>query len=80
MWHSVWHQDGTGEPRYCLITSVESGPELEKWIWENSPKTTVESALLDQGVAVAGEILAQERRAARTAYYGYDPTSVMSEA
>jgi hypothetical protein len=31
-------------------------------------------------VAVAGEATAQERRAARTAYYGYDPTTVMSEA
>jgi hypothetical protein len=78
MWHSVWHQGDV--PRYCLITSVESGPELEKWIWENSPKTRTESAHLDQGVAVAGEVLAQERRAARTAYYGYDPTTVMSEA
>ena len=78
MWHSVWHQGS--EPRYCLITSVESGPALEKWIWENSPKTRVESAFLDQGLAVSGEVTAQERRAARTAYYGYDPTSVMSEA
>jgi len=80
MWHSVWHQDSSGEPRYCLITSVESGPELEKWLWENSPTTTVDSAFLDQGSAVEGEVTAQERRAARTAYYGYDPTTVMSEA
>ena len=78
MWHSVWHQGD--EPRYCLITSVESGPELEKWIWENSPTTKVDSAFLDQGTAVEGEVTAQERRAARTAYYGYDPTTVMSEA
>ena len=65
MWHSVWHQGD--EPRYCLITSVESGPELEKWIWENSPKTRVESAFLDQGLAVSGEVTAQERRAAHSA-------------
>jgi hypothetical protein len=78
MWHSVWHQGD--EPRYCLITSVESSAELEKWLWENNPKTRVESTFLDQGTAVHGEIVAQERRAARTAYYGYDPTNVMSEA
>jgi hypothetical protein len=40
----------------------------------------VESALIDQGVAVSGEVTAQERRSARTAYYGYDPTLVMSDA
>jgi hypothetical protein len=78
MWHSVWHQ-GT-EPRYCLITSVESGPALEKWIWENNPKTRVETGFLDQKVAVDSEILAQERRSARTAFYGYDVSAVMSEA
>jgi len=78
MWHSVWHQGD--EPRYCLITSVESGPALEKWIWENNPKTRVESAFLDQKVAVDSEILAQERRSARTAFYGYDVSAVMSEA
>jgi hypothetical protein len=78
MWHSVWHQGD--EPRYCLITSVESGPALEKWIWENSPKTRVESAFLDQKVAVDSEIVAQDRRSARTAFYGYDVSAVMSEA
>jgi hypothetical protein len=78
MWHSVWHQGA--EPRYCLITSVESGPELEKWVFENNPTQRVESAFLDQGDAVRGEVEAQERRAARTAFYGYDPTTVMSEA
>ena len=50
MWHSVWHQGD--EPRYCLITSVESGPALEKWIFENSPRTKVDSAFLDQGARV----------------------------
>ena len=80
MWHSVWHQDPAGEPRYCLITSVESGPDLEKWVWENNPVQRVESAPLDQKTAVEGEVHAQERRAARTAFYGYDPTMVMSEA
>jgi hypothetical protein len=78
MWHSVWH-DGD-EPRYCLITSFESGPALEKWIFANDPVTEVDSPELDPEVAEAAEREAQERRAARTAFYGYDPTTVMSEA
>ena len=78
MWHSVWH---TGDgPRYCLITSFESGPELEKWIFENDPTTDVEMADLDEDFAEAMEAEAQERRAKRTAHYGYDPTTVRSEA
>ena len=78
MWHSVWHQGA--EPRYCLITSYESGPELEKWIAENGPHTDVDSPQLSSELAVEAEKAAQDRRAARTAFYGYDPTTVMSEA
>lgn len=78
MWHSVWHQ-GT-EPRYCLITSYESGPELEKWINESGPHTDVSAPELAPDMAAASEREAQERRDARTAFYGYDPTTVMSEA
>ncbi len=78
MWHSVWHVGD--EPRYCLINSFESGPALEKWIFENNPVTSVESTPLDPQFAHAMEVEAQERRAARTAHYGYDPTVVYSEA
>lgn len=78
MWHSVWHVGD--EPRYCLITSFESGPALEKWIFANKPVTSVPSGALDPTDAAAGEELAQSRRAARTAHYGYDPTRVYSEA
>ncbi len=78
MWHSVWHAGR--EPRYCLITSYESGPELEKWIFENDPTTDVEGAPLDGAFARASEAEAQERRDRRTAFYGYDPTNVLSEA
>lgn len=78
LWHSVWHVGD--EPRYCLITSFESGPELEKWIWENDPITIVESAPLLQSLQSASEQEAQRRRAARTAHYGYDPTDIRSEA
>ena len=78
MWHSVWHSGE--EPRYCLITSFESGPELEKWIFENEPQAPVESPDLDPELAAAAEAEAQERRRKRTEHYGYDPTTVMSEA
>ena len=78
MWHSVWH---TGdEPRYCLITSYESGPDLEKWIIDNDPVLQVESTPLDPEFAEAAHSEAQERRRRRTEYYGYDPTEVRSEA
>ncbi len=78
MWHSVWHQGV--DPRYCLITSYESGPDLEKWLWELNPVTRVESVPLDRDAAAASEIEAQTRRAGRTDFYGYDPTDVRSEA
>jgi hypothetical protein len=78
MWHSVWHAGE--EPRYCLITSYESGPELEKWIFENDPTTEVDSPTLAPGFAAEQEELAQGRREARTRHYGYDPTAVLSEA
>jgi hypothetical protein len=74
----VWH--GGDEPRYCLITSFESGPELEKWMWENNPTFHANDIDLDPEFAKEAELEAQERRDARTAYYGYDPTAVKSEA
>ena len=77
MWHSVWHVGD--EPRYCLINSFESGPALEKWMFERSPIAKVESAPLDPAFAKAMEDEAQQRRAARTAHYGYDPSRVYSE-
>jgi hypothetical protein len=78
LWHSVWHQGD--QPRYCLITSFESGPELEAWISANHPVTSAESAPIEGDFAAMMEASAQARRAARTAHYGYDPTSVRSEA
>lgn len=78
LWHSVWHQ-GTA-PRYCLITSYESGPELENWIDKNAPVVSVESPALPVGLAETSEREAQNRRAARTRHYGYDPSAVLSEA
>lgn len=78
MWHSVWHVGD--EPRYCLITSFESGPELEKWVFEHNPHTDVPRTDLEPDFAAEQQEQASQRRAARTAHYGYDPTTVRSEA
>jgi hypothetical protein len=78
MWHSVWHVDD--KPRYCLINSFESGPALEKWIFERNPVTRVHVDPMDARFARAMEQEAHARRAARTAHYGYDPSRVYSEA
>lgn len=39
--HAVFHPGP--EPRYALIVSFESGPELEKWIEENRVRETVDA-------------------------------------
>jgi hypothetical protein len=77
MWHSVWHVDD--KPRYCLINSFESGPALEKWIFERNPVTRVDTMHMDERFARESEAEAQERRAARTARHGFDPSRVYSE-
>ena len=65
MWHSVWHPGP--KPRYCLISSFESGPALERWIFERDPVCRVDAAPLPAAVAAEAEAAAQERRANRTA-------------
>src|SRR3546814_13975806 len=47
-WHAVWHRGDA--PRYALITSWESGPELESFIAANSGRATVDSIPLDAAV------------------------------
>ena len=63
-----------------VVTDTESGPELEKWMWENNPRFDVNDLEIDPEEQQKAELEAQERRDARTAYYGYDPTAVKSEA
>ena len=36
LWHAVYHPGAA--PRYAMITSFESGPELERWIAARMPK------------------------------------------
>jgi hypothetical protein len=83
LWHAVWHTGS--QPRYCLITSWESGPELEAYISAHNPQSKVESKPLDPDFAErAYEDVAQRKaaRAAARAAAGMDsPTAeVKSEA
>ena len=44
-WHAVWHRGDA--PRYSLITSWESGPELEEYIRAHHGVSRVENVALD---------------------------------
>lgn len=65
LWHAVWHPGN--EPRYCLITSWESGPELDAYIQKYHPQTKVESKPLDPEFAQQAYAEVAERKAARAA-------------
>jgi hypothetical protein len=74
LWHAVWHPGP--EPRYCLITSYESGPELDAYLTAHQGVSRIEGAPLDAAVAAEGEALAQRKRddrAAAIAARGADP-------
>jgi hypothetical protein len=76
LYHAVWHQDSAGAPRYCLITSWESGPELDAYIAQYNGVSYVESYPLTDEELAAGEALAQSKRDARAAALaarGQDP-------
>jgi len=65
LWHAVWHPGD--EPRYCLITSWESGPELDAYIGKLNPQTKAESPPLDPEFAAQAYADVAERKAARAA-------------
>jgi hypothetical protein len=73
----VWHRGS--EPRYCLITSWESGPELGEYIRARHPRSRVESAALDPAIIAAAQDSVTRRRAEREAKSGA-MVDVMSEA
>lgn len=52
-WHAVWHQGD--EPRYCLITSWESGPELDAYIEKYNGKPRVANYPLTDEFIAAGQ-------------------------
>lgn len=75
LWHAVWHPN-TSRPRYCLITSYESGPNLESWIEARNPITRIESPPVP-----AAEVAESDRREAeKAAKAGAPKPEVMSEA
>jgi hypothetical protein len=81
LWHAATHI-GT-EPRYCLITSWESGPELDAYIEKYNGKSRVPDVEVPQDVLDAGQAEQERRIAARAAYYaakGQAEKTVMSEA
>jgi len=72
LYHAVWHPGD--KPRYCLITSWESAPELEQYIDAKNPITRVESPPVPEA-----ELAEADRRAAERAAQAPKP-EVMSEA
>ncbi|MFZ4485336.1 MAG: hypothetical protein ACOYO9_01990 [Candidatus Nanopelagicales bacterium] len=74
LYHAVWHPGP--EPRYCLITSLESGPELDTWISARNPVPRIESPAIDPAMAQEAYAAAEAKRAARAAAIaaqGQDP-------
>ncbi|HEY2985722.1 MAG TPA: hypothetical protein VGJ38_16320 [Jatrophihabitantaceae bacterium] len=65
LWHAVWHPGD--EPRYCLITSWESGPELDAYIEKLNPQSKVDSAPIDPELAAKAYEEVAARVAARAA-------------
>ena len=74
LYHAVYHPGA--EARYCLITSWESGPELDAYIEKHHGVSYVETYPLSDDEIAAGEALAQSKRDARAAALaarGQDP-------
>ena len=64
-WHAVWHKGP--EPRYCLITSWESGPELDGYITRHHGTNVHENAYLAPTVIEAAQAEVHRRLAERAA-------------
>lgn len=61
-WHAVWHKGR--DPRYCLITSWESGPELDSYIAANNGRSDHvdehhDRAMMDEAQAEVQRLLAE---------------------
>jgi hypothetical protein len=79
LWHAVWHP--AAPVRYCLITSWESGPELDKYISARNPRTRAESKALEPGLAREANAAVAARHAAKAAASGgVQAQEVKSEA
>ncbi len=77
LWHAVWHPGP--DLRYCLITSWESGPELQAYIDARNPVARVENAPIDERMAADAEHSVAEKRAERARKTG-SATQALSEA
>ncbi|MCU1558154.1 MAG: hypothetical protein JWN09_2149 [Microbacteriaceae bacterium] len=64
-WHAVWHKGP--EPRYCLITSWESGPELDAYIEKYHGTSEHENPYLSREVIDEAQATVQRRLAERAA-------------
>jgi hypothetical protein len=65
LWHAVWHP--SDRPRYCLITSWESGPQLDAYIAAHHGVPDAQSLPLDADVIAAAQAEVARRRAERAA-------------
>ena len=81
LWHATTLNGET--PRYCLITSWESGPELDAYIEKYNGKPRVPNYEVSQDILDAGQAEQTRRIAERAAYFaarGKAEATVMSEA
>ncbi|MDF2554273.1 MAG: hypothetical protein K0R60_168 [Microbacterium sp.] len=81
LWHAATHK-GT-DPRYCLITSWTSGPELDAYIEKYNGVPHAPNVEVPQEELEAGYAEQARRDAARAAYYaakGQAEVQAMSEA
>jgi hypothetical protein len=81
LWHAATHV-GTA-PRYNLITSWTSGPELDAYIEKYHGVNRVDNFEVDQDILDAGYLEQARKDAARAAYYaakGQVEVTAMSEA
>ena len=81
LWHAATHPGS--EPRYCLITSWTSGPELDAYIEKYHGTSDVPNVEVPQDLLDAGQAEQARRLAARAAYYaakGQAEVTAMSEA
>ena len=81
LWHAATHL-GT-DPRYCLITSWTSGPELDEYMEKHNAVSRVANVDVAQDVLDAGQAEQSRRIAERAAFYaakGQAEATAMSEA
>ena len=64
-WHAVWHSGP--DPRYCLITSWESGPGLDEYMQRLGGHNDHVNAPLDERFATDAQAQVQRRLAERSA-------------